>query len=364
LDDWYGPGRRCEHGGATDEEDDMKTPTMLWALALSALLVAGGCSAGTEPGSGAASDGATPDVSADTASAPAEWLFVVQAEGETTFDQATGRLSMPAGAVHAFTDRPHRDTRATSPQSFVNLWQSADPDSFAADPPNAVLTYWDASSGSAMPRTVVCVIVGDVGYSSADRVLSMQLRLLDPEDAVLPARLDGASLFVDSVPEGCSNSPDDSMNIEYFNMLNFNEAFVVQTQYDPATGQDQVWITCPERESPTIPPSSFDVRISTPDDTSSVSCYSGEKITLAQQDLAKTPNCRSGNFCEFVVTALNTQTGMQYSVTNVELELGSDSTIIPDLEPATLQICDNTLDQNLLDPGTLTEEPSSSVSLD
>lgn len=333
----------------------MRLHIRIIALAATAALVVAGCSSET----GAGPEGVvTPDAaSADTVSTPAEWLFVVQAEGETTFDQTTGRLSMPTGSVHAFTDRPHRDTRATSPKSFVNLWQSADPDSFAEDPPNAVLTYWDSSSGSAMPRTVVCVIVGDVGYSSADRVLSMQLRLLDPEDAVLPARLDRASLFVDSVPQACANSPDDSMNIEYFNMLNFNGEFVVQTQYDPATGQNEVWITCPERESPTIPPSSFDVRISTPDNATSVSCYSGEKITFAQQDLATTPNCTSGKFCDFVITALDTETGAQYSVTTLQLELGSDNTIIPDLEPATLQICNNTLDQNLLDPGSLQPAP-------
>lgn len=323
------------------------------ALVATAVLVVAGCSSDEGTSSGQQGAGGSDTANADTVSAPAEWLFVVQAEGETTFDQTTNRLSMPAGSVQAFTDRPHRDTRATSPQSFVNLWQSADPDSFAEDPPNAVLTYWDASSGSAMPRTVVCLIVGDVTYSAADSLLSMELRLLDPEGAILPERLDRASLFVDSVPETCTNSPDDEMNIEYFNMMNFNEEFVVQTQYDPATGQDQVWITCPERESSTIPASSFDVRISTPDDTSSVSCYSGEKITLAQQDLATTPNCTSGRFCDFVITALDNETETQYSATTISLELGSDNTIIPDLEPATLPICNNTLDPNTFDPGSL-----------
>lgn len=322
---------------SSDQRCIVRLHIRIIALAATAALVVAGCSSDDGTGSDPEGAGASEAAGAETVSTPVEWLFVVQAEGETTFDQSTGRLAMPAGSVQAFTDRPHRDTRATSPQSFVNLWQSADPDSFAKDPPNAVLTYWDTSTGSAMPRTVVCVIVGDVSYSSADRVLSMQLRLLDPEDAVLPARLDRASLFVDSVPDGCSNSPEDTSNIEYFNMMDFEGEFVVQTQYDPATGQNEVWITCPERESPTIPPSSFDVRISTPDNATSVSCYSEEKITFVQQDLATTPNCRSGNLCDFVITALDTETGTQYSVTTFSLELGRfDSNTIPELNPATL----------------------------
>ena len=115
-----------------------------------------------------------------------EWLFAVQAQGDSTYDAATGRLSMPAGTVQAFTDRPYRDTQTVTPQSFVNLFHRDGPDSFAEDPPNAVLTYWDDSSGTPTPRTVVCEASGGAGVT--DDGLWVGLKILEPAGATLPAR--------------------------------------------------------------------------------------------------------------------------------------------------------------------------------
>lgn len=245
-----------------------------------AVIVMAGCSssgAGTG-GGGASGEPSTP-----------EWLYVVQSDGETTFDPASGRLSIPAGSGQAFTDRPYRDTRATSPQSFVNLWRNISPDSFANDPPNAVLTHSDATAGSVTPRSVVCEITGGV---------------------------------------------------EYFNMLSFTGDFSLQTRYLPVAKEYQVGIPCPPRESAMVPPSSFDLRLPTLDETSKVSCYGSSWITIAQLDLPTLPYCRVGGICVFRVRASNDVTGAIYSDSLVEIELTSvPQTIIPQLEPATLPAC-------------------------
>jgi hypothetical protein len=262
----------------------MTTPTALRiGLAAVALLALSGCTSDADWASG---DGLGSPVAAAAATTPTtapapEWLFAVQSDGDTTFDASTGRLSMPAGTVHAFTDRPYRDTRATSPQSFVDLWQRSAPNSFEADPPNAVLTYWETTGDTSVPRTVVCEITGDVDYSSADGLLSMGLRVLDPEGATLSATMSRASLFVDDVAEPpCENSPTDEANVEYFNMLEFQEEISLGIQYDAAADEYQVSLDCPDRPSPTVPSSVFDVRLTSATDVDTVSCYSDDTISV------------------------------------------------------------------------------------
>ena len=320
----------------------MRAPRASRAFVIPALLAvisSAGCSSDA---------GSSPQVGGGDVAAPIEWLFVVQSDGETTYDAATEQLSIPARAVQAFTDRPHRDTRATSPQAFVNLWGSADPESFAEDPPNAVLTFWDATSGSAVPRTIVCEIVGGVDYSSSTGRLVMELRVLDPHGAVIPARMERASLFVDGLAEDCPGSPDDEVNIEFFNMMMFNEEFTVGWTQLYATGQVAVRINCPERGGASIPAASFDLRISRPDGSDSVSCYEDRTIVLDRQGLAELSSCATTRpcancvveTCQFLVTALNTVTGAEYSVTTVGLELSeSGTTVVPDLQPATSPAC-------------------------
>jgi len=312
-------------------------------LAAVALLALSSCSSDadwTASGSDAATRSASPSASDSTSKSQPEWLFAVQSSGDTTFDASTGQLSMPTGSVQAFTDRPYRDTKATSPQTFVNLWQSADPDSFEKDPPNAVLTYWDATDNSAVPRTVVCEITGDVGYSTTDGRLSMGLRVLEPKGATLPARMSRASLFVDGVTEpGCVNSPADESNIEYFNILNFGEGIELNVNYVEPTNDYSVAISCPARVSPSIPSTVFDIRLATADGSSTVSCYSTDQITIAKQDLAELAYCNAQNTCRFVISALNTETNQVYSETEYSVVIDTDENIIPELEAATLPVC-------------------------
>ena len=80
---------------------------------------------------------------------------------------------------------------------------------------------------------------------------------------MLPATLYRASLFIDSLSTPCEASSDDESIIEYFNMMTFNDAFVVQTSRT-ANGANQFLLTCPERESPALPPAAFDLALTDP----------------------------------------------------------------------------------------------------
>lgn len=322
----------------------MTTSTALRiGLAAAALLALSSCTSDsdwTASGSDAATRSSSPSASNSTSKSQPEWLFAVQSSGDTTFDASTGQLSMPTSSVQAFTDRPYRDTKATSPQTFVNLWQSADPDSFEKDPPNAVLTYWDATDNSAVPRTVVCEITGDVGYSTTDGRLSMGLRVLEPKGATLPARMSRASLFVDGVTEpGCGSSPADEVNVQYFNELNSDSEIELIVNYVEPTNDYAVSISCPPRPSPSIPSTVFDIRLATADGSSTVSCYSTDQITFAKQDLAELAYCNAQNICTFVITALNTETNQVYSETEYSVLMAADWSGILDLVAATLPIC-------------------------
>ncbi|MBT3812115.1 MAG: hypothetical protein HOF98_04755 [Gammaproteobacteria bacterium] len=78
---------------------------------------------------------------AEDPSAP-EWLFVHTAA--TAELVSTTTLIVPFQQdVFAFTDRPYRQHEHLNATQFVALWTDARSDSFAAEPPNAVLTWAD-----------------------------------------------------------------------------------------------------------------------------------------------------------------------------------------------------------------------------
>ena len=76
-------------------------------------------------------------------SGDASWLFVVHA-AETTLTGDTLALSEVSPQVIAFTDRPARKFGSISMADLAKAWAEGS-DSFASDPPNAILngTYTD-----------------------------------------------------------------------------------------------------------------------------------------------------------------------------------------------------------------------------
>ena len=176
-----------------------------WVVVLAATLVFAGCS------SGSGGEATTDTTTGNSAEAQLEWLFSLESGGITVFDQSSGMLSVPVGDLVGFTDRPYRVVRRWTPTEFAALWTDASDDAFSADPPNASLIYWDGDGNDAVARTVIVEITKDVTYGVASNVLSMAVRILFPTDAVVPAKLYRASLFVDPVSNG-PRSSDDTIN--------------------------------------------------------------------------------------------------------------------------------------------------------
>lgn len=315
---------------------------MLVSVVALMVLVVASCSGSTERGirkETAASKSENATASKDgNATHTKQWLFAIQSSGPTTFDPTTSTLAMPTAAVNAFTDRPYRDTKATSPQVFSNLWNSHSKNSFAKDPPNAVLTYWDEATGSGFPRSVVCEVTGDVRFKSSDSVLSMGLRVLQPKGGTLPDRMYRASLFVDDVPSNCTNSPDDEDIVEYFNEINFDQNIEVVIQRPLPSDSFGITVSCPRRITPTFPPAAFDLQMTTADGSATTTC--DNQVPISVNPNAAPVYCQN-TVCRFMVTLLNRSTGTIYSQTELNLTLGPvpNQTIEPELNAATLPIC-------------------------
>ena len=126
-----------------------------------------------------------------------EWLFTIQATGTTAYDSDTRQLTMPVESVLAFTDRPERLSQTGDPQQFADLWNDTIDDSFTADPPNIVFTWWPTDAGSS-GSTQVASIAGDVQFDSATSLLSMTLNDDGDVPLNLPAAMTQASMFVDT----------------------------------------------------------------------------------------------------------------------------------------------------------------------
>jgi len=95
-----------------------------------------------------------------------------------------------------FSDRPERVVGHLTTQEFVDIWDDGD-DSFAKDPPNAVLSF--VARGSDVPHNTV-IEISDPMLNGGD--LSYSAKILE---GTLPATADGCTLFID--PFGRPLSP-------------------------------------------------------------------------------------------------------------------------------------------------------------
>ena len=130
-----------------------------------------------------------------------EALFVQSAHGLTTNN---GSVTFH-GLAHAtlfFADRPQRVVDHLTSRKFVEQWGEGE-DSFAEDPPNAVLSFLE--DGDTVPEEVTMTISdpqldGDT--------LTYQVDILD---GALPTRAGPCSLFID--PVGRPLSPVSVMGV-------------------------------------------------------------------------------------------------------------------------------------------------------
>jgi hypothetical protein len=80
-------------------------------------------------------------------------LFVQSATGLTSGNQAITLVGLSDSTVY-FADRPRREIGHIPSQRFVELWK-AGVNSFAIDPPNAVISFLDEGEGAPDDAVIV-----------------------------------------------------------------------------------------------------------------------------------------------------------------------------------------------------------------
>src|SRR6266702_3078257 len=118
-----------------------------------------------------------------------EALFVQSAHGLTT---SNGSVTFH-GLAHStlfFADRPQRVVGHLSSKKFVDQWGEGE-DSFADDPPNAVVSFLE--DGDAVPEEVTMTISDP---QLEGDTLTYKVNILD---GTLPATAGPCSLFIDPV---------------------------------------------------------------------------------------------------------------------------------------------------------------------
>jgi hypothetical protein len=118
-----------------------------------------------------------------------EAMFVQSAHGLTS-DGATITLQGVGHSTLFFADRPERVVGHLSSEKFVHQWGEGE-DSFAQDPPNAVVAF--LAAGDEVPEDVTVVLRDPRLHGDA---LTYHVDVLDGN---LPAKADACSLFIDPI---------------------------------------------------------------------------------------------------------------------------------------------------------------------
>ncbi len=130
-----------------------------------------------------------------------EAMFVQCAHGMTTRDGTVTFLG-PAHSTLFFADRPQRVVGHMHTRKFVNEWGEGE-NSFAEDPPNAVVSFLE--EGDTVPEEVTMVIRNP---QLTEETLTYKVEVLD---GTLPARAGPCSLFID--PFGRPLSPGSAAGV-------------------------------------------------------------------------------------------------------------------------------------------------------
>ena len=124
-----------------------------------------------------------------------ESLFVQTAHGLVTSDGTITLRSISPSTLY-FADRPKRDVGHMSSEHFVNVWGEGE-NSFADDPPNAVVSYLDPRH--EFPEDTV-VVLREPRLEGEDLTYSIEIL-----DGSLPKEAGPVALFID--PFGRPLSP-------------------------------------------------------------------------------------------------------------------------------------------------------------
>ena len=130
---------------------------------------------------------------AETPNRELERIDALFVQSATSFTSGPGtvRLHGVTDSTVYFADRPRREVGHIPSRRFVELW-SIGANSFAIDPPNAVISFLDDGAGGRTPDDVV-VVLRDPHLEGA--TLTYRAEVLE---GVLPLRSGPCSLFIDA----------------------------------------------------------------------------------------------------------------------------------------------------------------------
>lgn len=166
------------------------------------------------------------------------------------------------------------------------------------------------------------------------------------------------ALFLFSSNTGaCPNSPDDETIIEYFNEIEFSEDIYVIIIDNGI--EFTLMLDCPPQQSPYFPPTDFHLEMFTSNNSQSASCNTGSiVINKTQLHSNSLSYCSNGEVCSFLVILTNLSTQAIYSQTEILITMtNGNDTYIPNLNPATIPICGNRINECLIE-GTCTFDTS------
>jgi len=139
--------------------------------------------------------------------------------------------------------------------------------------------------------------------------------------------------------------------VEYFNEVNFMDDFSIDVLEQGASFA--LTLSCPQPESANFPPASFAFGLWSADQQVATMCGQDVPIVIPQSALESGGlSFCSGYLCDFVAIVYNSATGTIYGATNIQLNLQQSAAagvVIPNLEPATLPICDGVLNPCILE---------------
>lgn len=117
-----------------------------------------------------------------------EYLFAQTARGITIGDEGRITLTGVSPTTLFFSDRPHRLTGHIETSEFVEQWGEGD-DSFADDPPNAVLSLFEPDAVNDVVVVLHDPVVDDGDLTYAIDVIEGELAATDGP----------VSLFIDAI---------------------------------------------------------------------------------------------------------------------------------------------------------------------
>lgn len=141
----------------------------------------------------------------------------------------------------------------------------------------------------------------------------------------------------------CTNSEDDEIIAEYFNEVTFDN--LISIEITESSSQYLLALLCPPPPSNEIPGSNYDLRVVDSNGSNLTSCE-GNALTLSKANLnaGKVSYCNTQGNCKFIIRLSNKTTSTIYSETDVTIALNKGTqTLVPDFSPATLPICDETI---------------------